>query len=289
MLDCAIPWDAFWLSGFLEWKNLLCHLLHWHLSVDSWFLAKPGNTMSWGYGWREQGELLRRCTWVPCLLESEQLSVPNSWVANQQALWLRWGWGVTWSCGNSPIVPAGQSIISFSLTFPGTSEIGDSEFGLAFAQNDMLLSRVGDHYCRSWDFSHIWAGQPSPKWKFWLFLLHLFQGFCLQNSAILFISVPFNDLMFQVPSFLLLFHLMIWYLKFLLGCLFSFNLSTFKPASSPGRETLLPLLQPTLLLQGPLYSREEGQGTFFISIWFVCFDLSLAPGLSSWYPWNTRV
>lgn len=157
--------------GFLNGKTSYVTYYHGHLLVDAWFLAKPENTMGWGWGrwghWlREQGKWLRRCTWILCLLESEQLSVPNSWATNQQALRLPWGWAVTGSCGNSPKVLEGWSIVSFSLTFPRTLEIGDSECGLDFAQNDMLLSNIGDRYC--------WAA--FSKVKISSFLLHLFPG-----------------------------------------------------------------------------------------------------------------
>lgn len=67
---------------------------------------------------------------------------------------------------------------------------------------------------------------------------------------------------------------------------FSFNLSTLKATSSPGEETLLgspppqPNCSPFPYWKSYYILGREGQGTFLISIWFVCFDLSLPPNLA---------
>lgn len=66
-------------------------------------------------------------------------------------------------------VLAGQSILSFSFT-TRTLEIESSEFDLVFAQSDILISKVGDHYCWSWDFFSV------SELDSLLFLL-LFPGF----------------------------------------------------------------------------------------------------------------
>lgn len=87
-----------------------------------------------------------------------------------------------------------------------------------------------------------------------------FLGFYHHTSVIVFTSIQFNDLTFQVP----------------VGCFFP--LSTFK--ASPAGEASLPTPPPAVHSSAerpPIFLGRRGQGTFLIYIWFVCFDLSLAP------------
>ena len=129
----------------------------------------------------------------------------------------------------------------------------------------MLISKVGDHYYWSPGFSKIWAGQSSPEWKF----------------PLLTSFIPWFSIFIPQPSFFLLFHLMIWYFRFLPGCLFLLICLPSRLSLLERRLFLPLLLQPTPLLQGLLYSWEKGWGIFLISLWFVCFfDLSLAPSLA---------
>lgn len=100
----AKPWETFWLSGFLEQKDLLCHLVHWHLFIDTWFLAKPGNVTAWGL--RALRTLVEGAEWIVGKVDLGILSpgiraipCPRQLSDQQQAL--PWGW--EWQ---GPMVPA---------------------------------------------------------------------------------------------------------------------------------------------------------------------------------------
>lgn len=138
----------------------------------------------------------------------------------------------------------------------------------------LSLAKVGDHYCWSWDFSNIWAGQTSPEWKFSL------------SSFISWVSI-----FILKSSIWLLFHLMIWYFKFLLRCLFPPLIYLFSrlPLLLEKRLSLLLLLQPISLLEGLLYS-WEGRAGHILDFYLVCLLWPVpCSQLSFWCPWNTRV
>lgn len=143
VFTCATPWEAFWWSGFLE--NSKTSFATY--SVDtSWFLAKPGNATRLGWGLRAlvegTGHIIGKLSLstLPPLLGTEQLKP-------QAGEWQ--GPVVT-----TLTVPERQTILSFAFT-TGTLETGDSEFGWKFASNDMLIGKIGGHYCWSWGFSKI--------------------------------------------------------------------------------------------------------------------------------------
>lgn len=91
-----------------------------------------------------------------------------------------------------------------------------------------------------------------------------------------------------MPSFLLLFYLMMWYFKFLLGCLFLLICLPWRPPLLPEKRLSLDFLpaplqpncSPFPYWKGSYILGREGRGTFLISIWFVCFDLSLPPNVA---------
>lgn len=88
--------------------------------------------------------------------------------------------------------------------------------------------------------------------------------FYLYTTAIILPSVPFNDLIFQIPAWVS----------------FPSNLSTFKAVSSG--EVTLPAPPPAAhspAARAPIFLGER-VGKVLDSLWFVCFDLSLAPSLA---------